>query len=89
MAIGAQPGDVLRMIVGGGMKVATVGVIVGLIGAVTLARVTESTYFGIARFDPVSYAGTAALLLAVSALACYVPARRAMRVDPMVALQAE
>ena len=89
MAIGAQPGDVVRMILGGGMKLAAVGVVIGLAGAVALARFVESLLFEIAPFDVVSYAATAAVLLAVSALACYVPARRAMRVDPLVALQAE
>ncbi|HET9373050.1 MAG TPA: ABC transporter permease [Vicinamibacterales bacterium] len=89
MAIGAAPGQVLRMVIGGGMKLALVGVILGLAGAVALARLVETLLFDVASIDPMSYAGTAALLLVVAMLACYFPARRAMRVDPLIALQSE
>jgi putative ABC transport system permease protein len=89
MAIGAQRGDVLRLVVGGGMKLAVVGVVLGIAGALALSRYVEAMLFDIGRFDTPSYIATAAVLLAVSALACYVPARRAMRVDPLVALRAE
>jgi putative ABC transport system permease protein len=89
MAIGAQAGDVLRMVLGGGMKLAIVGVVIGIAGALGLARLVASMLFEVTPFDPASYAATAAVLLAVSALACYVPARRAMSVDPLVALRQE
>jgi putative ABC transport system permease protein len=89
MAIGAQRGDVLRMVVGGGMKLATVGVVVGLLAALWVARYAASMLFGVTSLDPVSYSVTAAMLLGVSALACYIPARRATTVDPLVALRAE
>ncbi len=89
MAIGAQQRDVLQMIVGGGMKLALVGVVVGLAAAVSLSGVLTTMLFEIQRFDLASYATTAAILLAIAALACYVPARRAMRVDPIVALREE
>ena len=89
MAIGAQRGDVLRMVVGGGMKLATVGVVVGLVTSLWLARYVASMLFGVTSLDPVSYGVTAAVLLAVSAIACYIPARRATTVDPLVALRAE
>ena len=89
MAIGAQRGDVLRMVVGGGMKLATVGVVVGLVTALWLARYVASMLFGVTSLDPVSYGVTAAVLLTVSAIACYIPARRATTVDPLVALRAE
>jgi ABC-type antimicrobial peptide transport system permease subunit len=89
MAIGAQQRDVLQMIVGGGMKLALVGVVVGLAAAVSLSGVLAKMLFEIQRFDLASYATTAAILLAIAALACYVPARRAMRVDPIVALREE
>ena len=89
MAIGAQRGDVLRMVVGGGMKLATVGVVVGLVTALWLARFVASMLFGVTSLDPVSYGVTAAVLLTVSAIACYIPARRATTVDPLVALRAE
>jgi putative ABC transport system permease protein len=87
MAIGAQPSDVLRMIVGGGMKVAAIGVVIGIAASMALARFIESMLFEVAPFDITSYLVTATTLLVVAALACYVPARRAMRVDPTVALQ--
>jgi ABC-type antimicrobial peptide transport system permease subunit len=88
MAIGARPSDVVRMILGGGLKLTLIGVVIGLAGAVALARYVETLLFEVAPSDPVSYAATSLLLIAVAAIACYVPARRAMRVDPLVALQA-
>jgi putative ABC transport system permease protein len=89
LAIGATPGNVLRMVLGGGMKLAVVGVLIGLAGALALTQLIATMLFDIERFDPMSYGLTALILLAVAALACYVPARRAMRVDPIVALQQE
>jgi putative ABC transport system permease protein len=87
MAIGAQRRDVLQMVLGGGMKLTLVGVVIGLIAALSLSSVMSTMLFDIQRFDPASYGGTAAILLAIAALACYIPARRAMRVDPIVALR--
>jgi len=87
MAIGAQQGDVLRLVVGEGMRLALVGVATGIVGALALGRFISSLLYEVTPFDPVSYAGTAALLLAIAALACYVPARRAMGVDPLAALR--
>ena len=87
MAIGAQPRDVLTLIVGGGMKLAVLGIIVGTLGAFAASSLVETMLFEVEPTDPVSYAATAGLLLVIAALACYIPARRAMRVDPMVALQ--
>jgi putative ABC transport system permease protein len=89
LAIGAQPSDVLRMVVGGGMKLAAIGVVIGIVAAVALSRLVEAMLFDVAPSDPMSYVATALLLMAIAALACYLPARRAMRVDPMVTLQAE
>jgi len=89
MALGAAPVSVLRMVLGDGMKLAVIGVAAGIAGAIALARFIQTLLFEIPPSDPVSYAATAVLLLAIAALACYVPARRAMRVDPMIALQAE
>lgn len=89
MAIGAQRGDVLRMVLGEGMKLAVAGVILGVATALALAGYVASLLFGVTPFDPASYLVTAAILLAVAALACYVPARRAMGVDPLVALRQE
>jgi putative ABC transport system permease protein len=89
MAIGARPSDVLGMVVGGGMKLAVAGVLLGSIAAVLLARLVQTMLFDVSPTDPASYALTALALLVVAAVACYVPARRAMRVDPIVALQTE
>jgi len=89
MAIGAQRGDVLRMVLGSGMKLALLGVVVGLGAALAAAKYASSMLFQVTPFDPWSYAATAVVLLAVSALACYVPARRATAVDPLVALRTE
>lgn len=89
MAIGAQRSDVLHMVLGGGMKLATTGIILGLVAALSLARYVATMLFGVTPFDPVSYSATAAVLLAVCALACYVPARRATTVDPLAALRTE
>jgi putative ABC transport system permease protein len=89
MAIGAQRGDVLRLVLGSGMKLATIGVLLGIAGALGLSRYVATMLFGVTRFDVASYAATAVVLLAICALACYIPSRRAMRVDPLVALRAE
>jgi putative ABC transport system permease protein len=89
MAVGAQRGDVVRLIVGGGMKLTLAGIVIGLVAAAALSRLLETMLFEVAPSDPASYTATALVLLAVAALACYVPARRAMRVDPIVALRAE
>ena len=77
------------MIVGSGMKLALVGVVVGLAGAMVLARFVSAMLFEVTTFDPASYAVTAGMLFVIAALACYVPARRAMRVDPLTALRQE
>lgn len=89
VAIGARPADVVRLVVGGGLRLAVIGVVVGLAGALVLSSLVKSLLFDIGPSDPASYALTAGILLAVALLACYLPARRAMRVDPMVALQAK
>ena len=89
MAIGAEPGDVLRLVIGGGMKLALVGVVIGIAVALGVARFVSTLLFDVTPFDPASYTVTALVLLAVSVFACYVPARRAMAVDPLVALRQE
>jgi putative ABC transport system permease protein len=89
MAVGAGPGDVLRMVIGGGMKLALVGVAIGIAAALGVSRLVATMLFGVTPFDPTSYAATASVLLGVCVVACYVPARRAMGVDPLVALRQE
>ena len=89
LAIGAQQRDVLGLVFREGFVLALVGLAIGLVGALALMRAMSSVLFGVSATDPVSYAVVAALLLVVAALASYVPARRATRVDPLVALKYE
>ncbi|HVG29687.1 MAG TPA: ABC transporter permease [Pyrinomonadaceae bacterium] len=89
MALGADRASVLRLIVGQGMTLAVVGLGVGLALAFAAARLLTSQLYGVSPSDPLTFAGVAALLAAVAFLACYLPARRATRVDPMIALRYE
>ncbi|HXN99722.1 MAG TPA: ABC transporter permease [Candidatus Acidoferrales bacterium] len=89
MALGATRGKVLRMILGEGLRVVLVGVALGLIEALLLGRLVKSLLFGIQPADPLTFLGSAILLTIVALAACYLPARRAMSVDPMVALRHE
>ncbi len=89
VALGAQRGNILRLILGGGMRVVLVGVVLGLAGAFALTRFLSSMLFGVKPNDPLTFLAVAFLLAGVALLASYVPARRAMRVDPMVALRYE
>jgi len=89
MALGAQLASVQRMILGQTLKLTLLGLGLGLAGAFVVARFLTSMLFGVGVYDPVTFVGVAALLIAVALMAAYVPARRAMRVDPIVALRYE
>jgi putative ABC transport system permease protein len=89
MAIGARPGEILRMILGQGMALALVGVALGLFGALWLTRLLRQLLFEVTPNDPLTYIGVAAVLGLAALVACYVPARRASRVDPIIALRIE
>ncbi|MFI5104161.1 MAG: ABC transporter permease, partial [Terriglobales bacterium] len=89
MAIGARPGEILRMILGHGMGLALIGVAIGLVGALWLTRLLQQLLFEVAPTDPLTYAVVAAVLGLSALVACYIPARRAARVDPIIALRVE
>jgi putative ABC transport system permease protein len=89
MALGAKPADVLKLILRQGMGLTLLGIVFGLAGAFALTRVAESLLFGVSATDPLTFLMVSAFLLGVAMIACLVPARRATRVDPMVALRYE
>jgi ABC-type antimicrobial peptide transport system permease subunit len=89
LALGAQRGHVLQMILRQGTKLAIVGVVIGIGVAFGLTRLMRSLLFGVSAHDPLTFAGVAALLILIAVLACYIPARRAMLVDPVEAFRYE
>jgi predicted permease len=89
MALGAQRRDVLRLVLGQGAIMALIGVAIGVAAALGLTRLMASQIFGVSAHDPLTFAGVGALLILVALAACYIPARRAMQVDPVVALRYE
>jgi ABC-type antimicrobial peptide transport system permease subunit len=89
MALGAEPREVFGLVLMQGARLAVLGIAIGLSASYVLTRTLSSELFGVSATDPLTYAGVALLLGAVAMLACYIPARRAMRVDPMIALRHE
>jgi predicted permease len=89
VALGATSSDVLRMVLGQGMRTILIGVAIGIIGSFALTRAVSSLLFGVTATDPFTFGGVTLLLIAVALLACYIPAKRATKVDPIVALRDE
>jgi len=89
MALGSTPGQVKALVIRSGLKTALLGLLAGMAGAAALASALRALLYGVAPLDPMVMAGVAALLLTVALIANYVPARRATRIDPMMALRHE
>jgi putative ABC transport system permease protein len=89
MALGAERSDVLRLMIGHGARMAMVGVAIGIGASLGLTRVMANQLFAVSAHDPLTFAGVAILLILVAVAACYLPARRALRVDPLIALRHE
>jgi putative ABC transport system permease protein len=89
VALGAASRDVMRMILGQGLVTIFIGVGIGIVGALALTQTVESLLFGVTASDPLTFAGVTLLLVGAALLACYIPARRASRVDPIIALRNE
>jgi putative ABC transport system permease protein len=89
LALGALPRELLFMVVGQGLRLASLGLVVGILGALAMGRVFSALLFGVHFDDPATFLSVALVLMVVALLACYIPARRAMRIDPMIALRYE
>jgi putative ABC transport system permease protein len=88
-ALGAQPADIVKLVLGEGLRLSLVGVVVGIACALALTRVMRNLLYGVSATDPITFFTVSAVLVGVALAACYLPARRAARVDPIVALRFE
>jgi ABC-type antimicrobial peptide transport system permease subunit len=89
MALGATGGEILRLMLGQGLRLTLIGVALGVAGAFGVTRLLSAMLYGVTTTDALTFTGAAILLAAVALLACYLPARRATKVDPMIALRCE
>jgi putative ABC transport system permease protein len=89
LALGANRSNVLLLVIGQAMRVVILGIALGVVGSLAMAHTLQSLLFGISAFDPLTFVGVVGLLAASALLACWLPARRATKVDPMIALRAE
>ena len=89
MMLGAQKSHVLKIVLGQGARLALLGVVIGLAGAASLTRLMTTILYGVSATDPLTFSAVAIMLTLVALVACYIPARRAMRVDPVVSLRHE
>jgi putative ABC transport system permease protein len=89
VALGACPGDVLRMMMGQGLRLIVIGLAIGLPAALASGRLLRNQLPGVSPNDPLTFAGVALLLCLIALVACWIPARRATKVDPMIALRSE
>jgi ABC-type antimicrobial peptide transport system permease subunit len=87
--VGAERSDIFGMVIGEGLKLSVAGALIGLVGALWLGRLGSSLLFGVTSTDPLTYVGVSILLTTIALAGCYFPARRASRVDPLVALKYE
>jgi putative ABC transport system permease protein len=89
VALGARSGDVMGMVLGQGLRTVLLGVVIGVASSLAVTRVMHSLLFGVSATDPLTFIAMILLLVSTALVACYIPARRATRVDPMVALRYE
>jgi putative ABC transport system permease protein len=87
VALGARVPDVLKMVLGEGLKLTLIGVAIGLIAALAMAQLMKSLLYGVGAIDPLTFVGAPALLAATAMFACWIPAHRAAKTDPMIALR--